>query len=216
VDLVRPAVDPAAFLGELGLEPARPIVSLLPGSRPKEIAHNLPPIARAVELLKARRPDLQFVLALAPSVSEPFVRDRLLGLPVTFSRQTHAILGASTASIVASGTATVEAALLGTPMVVVYRLSALTYHLGRHFVKVPHFAMVNLIAGRQVVKELIQQQFTGEQVAQEILALIEDAERRERMKRDLAEVRRGLGEGGASERAAAEVIEILCGSPKKA
>ena len=109
----------------------------------------------------------------------------------------------------ASGTATVEAALLGTPMVVVYRVARLSYALGRPFVSVPRFAMVNLIAGREVVAELIQRDFTPARVAAEALALLEDEGRTKRMKQDLQEVRRRLGEPGASGRAAAAVITAL-------
>lgn len=214
VDLVRPAPDPEAFLSHLGLDPGRPVLAMLPGSRLKEIAHNLPPLKRSVALLATRRPDLQFLLALAPSIDEATVREQLGSLPVRVSGETHAVLGASTAAVVASGTATVEAALLGVPMVVVYRLSRLTYHLGRPFVRVPHFAMVNLIAGRRVVAELMQAGFTGEGVAHEALALIENQVLRERMKKDLTEVRHRLGGGGASARAAQQVIEVLEASKK--
>ena len=110
----------------------------------------------------------------------------------------------------ASGTATVEAALLGVPMVVVYRVSALTYTLGRPFVRVPHFAMVNLIAGRGVVPELIQDDFTPENVAAEVLSLLGNRERLEGMRRDLLRVRELVGEPGASRRAA-EVVRSLLG-----
>ena len=108
--------------------------------------------------------------------------------------------------MVASGTATVEAALLGAPMVVVYRLAPLTYLLGRRLVKVPHFAMANLIAGERVVPEVIQRELTPERVAAEVRALLDAPARREAMQAGLAEVRRKLGEPGASGRAAAVVL----------
>ena len=125
------------------------------------------------------------------------------------SGQTHAALGSATVALVASGTATVEAALLGVPMVVVYRVSRLTYGLGRRLVNVPHYAMVNLIAGRAVVPELMQSEFTSDRVAAEAGALLDDPGRREAMKRDLDEVRRRLGAPGASGRAAAVVADAL-------
>jgi lipid-A-disaccharide synthase len=210
VDLALPAPDRAAFLEALGLDPARPMLAVLPGSRTREIAHNLPPIADALALLRRARPDVQLLLAVAPSIDEAALRRRLAGLPVRLvSAATHAALGACTTAIVASGTATVEAALLGAPMVVVYRLSALTYHLGRRFVNVPHYAMANLIAGRRLVPELIQADFKGERVACEVLRLLEDAEARRRMKDGLAEVRARLGGPGASSRAAEEVRDVL-------
>ena len=141
------------------------MLAVLPGSRRQEVAHNLPPIAGALRLLRERRPDLQLALAVAPSLDPRLFDRELAGLPVTrVAGHTHALLSAASAGIVASGTATVEAALLDLPMVVVYRLSPLTYALGRPFVRVPHYAMANLIAGREVVKELIQGDFRPEAV----------------------------------------------------
>jgi lipid-A-disaccharide synthase len=210
VDLVRPAPDRAAFLSGLGLDPARPIVAVLPGSRSQEIAHNLPPLLGALRLLARARPDAQFLLAAAPSIDVAALEGRLRGLPVCLVQdRTHAVLGAATLALVASGTATVEAALLGTPMIVVYRLSALTYALGRPLVRVPHFAMANLIAGCPVVPELIQGDFTPERVAAEAQALLGDPVRLAGMREALGEVRRRLGPPGASARAAEIVRATL-------
>jgi len=208
VDLVHPPADKRGFVTGLGLDPERPVVALLPGSRPKEIAHNLPPLAGAVEKLAGERPELQFLLALAPSLSFRAVADAFRSLPVHIvANQTQGVLASGTVSVVASGTATVEAALLGAPMVVVYRLAPLTYLLGRRLVKVPHFAMANLIAGERVVPEVIQRELTPERVAAEVRALLDAPARREAMQAGLAEVRRKLGEPGASGRAAAVVLD---------
>jgi len=210
VDLVRPAPDRAAFLKASGIDPDRPVVTILPGSRPKEIAHNLPAVARAAELLRQKKPDLQFLVALAASTEAATVERAFAATgPRLVTGATQAALGAATVAVVASGTATVEAALLGAPMVVVYRISPLSYTLGRPFVSVPHYAMVNLIAGRAVVPELMQYAFTPERVAEEVGALLDDAGRREAMRGDLAEVRRRLGEPGASARAAAVLADAL-------
>jgi lipid-A-disaccharide synthase len=210
VDLVRPAPDRDAFLRGCGLDPARPVVAVLPGSRPKEIAHNLEALAGAVDLLRERKPELQFLVALAPSIdAAPLKRAFARSGARLVQDAAHSVLGAATLALVASGTATVEAALLGVPMVVVYRISRLSYRLGRPFVSVPHFAMVNLIAGRAVVPELMQSDFTPERVAAAAARLLEDPERREAMRRDLAEVRHRLGDPGASSRAAALVAEAL-------
>jgi lipid-A-disaccharide synthase len=215
VDLARPAADAAAFLAGQGLDPAQPVLAVLPGSRRQEVAHNLAPIAGALRLLRARRAHLQLALAVAPSL-EPGLFDReLAGLPVVrVVGQTHALLSAASAGIVASGTATVEAALMGLPMVVVYRLSPLTYALGHRLVDVPHVAMANLIAGREVVKELIQRDFRPEAVARETLALLDDRGRRDRVREGLAEVRTRLGPPGASARAASVVAQMLEGAKK--
>ena len=210
VSLVQPAADPAAFLREVGLDPGRPVVALLPGSRPKEVAHNLPPLVGAVNALRRVRPDLQFLAAVAPSLAADSVRAGFGTRPVAVVHdRTQAALSVATAAVVASGTATVEAALLGTPMVVVYRLSAWTYRLGRRFVRVPYYAMVNLIAGRRLVPELIQADFTPERVAAELLPLLDATEARRNMTVGLGEVREKLGSTGASARAADVVAAFL-------
>jgi len=212
VSLVHPPADPVTPRRELGLDPERPVVALLPGSRAKEVAHNLPPMAASVDALAAARPELQFVAAVAASLDPTLIRRGLGDRPVTIVHdRTHAALSAATAAIVASGTATVEAALLGAPMVVVYRLSPWTYRLGRRFVRVPYYAMVNLIGGRRVVPELIQGDFTADRVLGEIVPLLDDTETRRQMQRDLHEVREKLGAPGASARAAAVVAPYLNG-----
>jgi lipid-A-disaccharide synthase len=218
VDLVQGTMDRSGVLRGLELDPERPMIALLPGSRAQELAHHLPRMAAAVRLLHQRRPDLQFALALAPSLDAARAGAALDGLPVrVVAGRTHDVLASCTAAVVASGTATVEAALLRAPMVVVYHLSRITYLLGRRFVRVPHFAMVNLIAERKVATELIQDDFTPERTADEVLGLVEDAPRRQRMLEGLDEVRRRLGAPGASARAAAEVQAVLSGqSGKKA
>ena len=215
VDLARPAADRAAFLAGQGLDPERPVLAVLPGSRRQEVAHNIAPIAGALRLLRARRADLQLALAVAPSLDPALLDPHLSGLPVTrVAGHTHALLGAASAGIVASGTATVEAALMDLPMVVVYRLSPLTYALGRPFVRVPHYAMANLIAGREVVKELIQSDFRPEAVAREVLALLEDRGRRDRVREGLGQIRARLGPPGASARAAGVVAQLLTDAKK--
>jgi lipid-A-disaccharide synthase len=214
VDLVHPAPDRAAFLGGLGLDPARPVVAVLPGSRRQEVAHNLPPLRGAVARLAGARPDLQFLLAVAPSLDPARLEVEDLPLHLVLG-QTHAVLGAASLAIVASGTATVEAALLGTPMIVVYRLSPLTYALGRPLVRVPHFAMANLIAGKRLVPELIQREFTPERVAELALAFLGDPARLAALREGLGEVRQRLGPPGASARAAEVVASTLVEMAKK-
>jgi lipid-A-disaccharide synthase len=210
VDLVHPADDRAAFLRELDVDPQRPVLALLPGSRRPEVANNLPVLAETARRLHRERPDLQFLLAVAPLLDPRGLASPFGDLPVRpVHDRSHAVVGAADVALVASGTATVETALLGTPMVVVYRVSPVSYALGRPFVRVPHYAMVNIIAGREVVPELIQGDFTPDRVAAEALALLTDTRRRKAMIEDLAEVRRRLGGGGASDRAAGQVAAAL-------
>jgi len=211
VDLVREPANAGSVLRSLGLDPARPTVAVLPGSRPQEVAHNMGPIAGGLLRIASARPGVQFAVAVAPGLDATGLERALSGVTARLvTGRTHDVLGSATAAIVASGTATVEAALLGTPMVVVYRLSPLTYALGRPFVRVPHYAMANLIAGRRVVPELIQGGFTPDAVAGEVLALLDDPARRTGVREGLLAVRERLGPPGASARAA-EVVRGLIG-----
>ena len=212
VDLVQPADDRAAFLREYGLDPARPVDRGPAGQPPRG--------GGATTCRRSRAPRACWPPG-GPSCSSSW-RSRRRSTRHSWTRpsreprcggrgRTHEAVSAATLALVASGTATVETALLGTPMVVVYRISPLTYVLGRPFVRVPHYAMVNLIAGRRVVPELIQGDFTPERVAAEAESLLSDAGRAARMRADLAEVRQRLGEPGASRRAAQQVADLLQG-----
>ena len=210
VDLARAQEPKADFLSEIGLNPDRPIVALLPGSRPNEVARLLPVMRDAVTAILAQLPGVQFVIARAPSLD-----DRLFSSvqwspvePVIVLARTDDVLAVSQVAITASGTATVQAALHGRPMVVVYRLSPLSYRLGRRFVHVEDVAMVNLIAGRRIVPELIQDDCTAERIAAETIPLLTDPQRAEQTQRALADVCAKLGGPGASGRAAEAVLEV--------
>lgn len=209
IDHVTPPSDRGAVARRLGLDPERPVIALLPGSRNKEVAFNLPPVLGAVGILRKVRPELQFVLAAASHLRPDAFRDAA-SLDVTILEGvTRDVLSAARVAIVASGTATVETALTGTPMVVVYRLSGLTYALGKPLVNLPNYAMVNLIAGKTVVPELIQKDLTPERVAAETLRLLDDGGPRATMLRDLEAVRAKLGGGGATAAAADQVMEFF-------
>ena len=211
VDLARASQPRNAFLMAIGLDPAAPTVALLPGSRPNEVRQILPVLARARELVADRVPGVQFVVARAPHLDAalfaPLASSRL-GMPATVESRTDDVLAASDVVITASGTATVQAALHERPMVIVYRLSPLTYKLGKRFVLVDMYGMVNLVAGRRVVPELIQEGLTAEAVAQETIRYLTDADHRERTRKALGEVVVKLGAGGASRRAAEAVLRV--------
>jgi lipid-A-disaccharide synthase len=203
VDLVRVRQPRAALLREHGLDPAAPTVALLPGSRANELRRIIPGMAASLPLIRARVPDVQFVVAAAPNL-----RDALFGplnAPV-IREQTDDVLAASDVAITASGTATVQAALHERPMVVVYKLSPLTYRLGKPFVRVDTYAMANLVAGKRVVPELIQENFTAQRVAEETVRFLTDGELYARTCNELHRVREKLGEPGASGRAAEAVL----------
>jgi lipid-A-disaccharide synthase len=207
VDLARATRPRETFLRDLGLDPDRPVLALLPGSRPNELRHVLPSLAEAAPLIAARVAGVQFLVARAPSLDDalfaPLEVVRAAGWPVAIVNDaTDDVLASANAVVTASGTATVQAALHGTPMVIVYRLSSLTYSIGKRFVRVKSYGMVNLVAGRPVVPELIQDGFTPEAVSREAVSLLTDRARVETMRRDLAEVRALLGSSGASQRAA--------------
>ncbi len=204
--LIRPAVAREEFCARNGIAPDRPMVALLPGSRAGESARHLPYVAEAVDRLSRNR-ELAFVLATPvprpPSFWEPISRSPI---QIVEGQAWEAIAHAELA-LAASGTVTVEAALLGTPMVTFYKVTPLTWWLGRSFVRVPHYSMVNLIAGRRIVPELIQNDLTGARLAREAAVLLDNSRQRETMRRDLREVRQKLSGEAAPIETAANVVQ---------
>lgn len=211
---VQPAARPReVFLRDIGLDPARPVVALLPGSRTNELREILPTLTDAALAVRERVPEVQFIVARAPhlrdALFDPLGPLRASGAPlVSIESQTDDVLASADAAIVASGTVTVQAALHECPMVVVYRLSPLTYRLGKPFVRVDTYAMANLVAGRRVVRELIQDDFTAAGVADETVRILTDRAYADEMRRSLKQVKEKLGDPGASRRAAQAVIEV--------
>jgi lipid-A-disaccharide synthase len=216
VDLVGTTQTRHAFLGGVGLAPEAPTVALLPGSRPNEVQRMVPGLAAAIPLIRSRVPGVQFVVAAAPSLL-PDVFDSLTEQgAVLIPHRADDVLAASDVVVTASGTATVQAALHERPMVVVYRVSPLTYRLGKSFLKVDTFAMPNLVAGRRIVPELIQDDFTPDRVAEETVGLLIDDARRAQTSEALRGVREQLGAPGASARAAAAVLDVAAGTSRRA
>ncbi|MDQ5847134.1 MAG: lipid-A-disaccharide synthase [Acidobacteriota bacterium] len=211
--------DRAEFCRQTRLDPTLPIISLLPGSRRKELERILPPMLEAAALISARRPEVQFVVVVAPGRSSDEVRDivraqRAAPLPLPsclhiVAGQSREALAASDAAAIASGTATLEASLLETPMVIVYKESTINWHTLGRLITTDHYGLVNLIAGERVSTELMQDDLNGERLANELLLLL-DKKRNEAARKRLREVAQQLGEGGASERAAEHVINALC------
>jgi lipid-A-disaccharide synthase len=207
---VMPPEPRGTFSRRMGLSPERPVVALLPGSRRNELREILPGLVDAGTLIQQAIPEVQFIVARAPHLHDELFAplQALASAPkIVVEGQTDQVLGEADVAIVASGTVTVQAALHECPMVVVYRLSPVTYALGRRFVLVDTFAMANLVAGRRVVPELIQDQFTASAVADEAIGLVRDARRREKMRADLRTVKAALGGPGASARAARIVLD---------
>jgi lipid-A-disaccharide synthase len=190
-------------------------IALLPGSRQKEVRLNLPTILAAAALLRQQGNDFEFLLPVASTLGQEWIERQLTPQPIDIKLTADAgdTLMHSRAAVVASGTATVEAALAGTPFVVVYRLAALTWLLGRRLVSLDTFAMPNLIAGRRIVPELIQGGFTSESVVRELNNIIPEGPARRQMLADLQEVREKLRDNRDSEapavRAAREILALL-------
>ena len=233
-EIPLPAITREQFAHENALDPDATWIGILPGSRPHEIRDHLPEMLEAARgLTKAHALPLEFVVPLAPTLNTAqraevhrVIQELATELTVRLVEDARAALFHARASVVASGTATVEAALIGNPCVVVYRVSALTYEIAKRVVKVPHVAMANLIAGKRVVPELIQNDFSAANIIQQVELLLPDGPVRESMIKDLGAIREALNAhwdnkgrkgSGAIDRAAAITIgEISAGSPSPA
>jgi len=224
-ELPLPSISRQQFAVDNHLDPASTWIGLLPGSRPKEIRDHLPEMLSAARQLAQPPGAAEFIVPLAPTLSAAqrvevleIVKELGDGLTLRLVDDARAALFHARASVVASGTATVEAALIGNPFVVVYRVSALTYAIARRLVKVPHVAMANLIAGKRLVPELIQNDFTASNIVEQMQLLLPDGAARESMMKELGTIRDRLGlshaQGrcgtpGAIERVAAITLEEL-------
>ena len=233
LDVVKARVSRSEFCKKAGLNPERPVIGLVPGSRKSEVSRLFPVMAGAARRMLKDGRDVQFVLPLAPSLDpgtlEPFIyqvtgsvttdqhrRTQTDGSPdhpiIRMVRgQTYDAIAASDLILAASGTVTLEAAILGTPMVVTYMVSPVTYFLGRCLVKVPFVSLVNLVAGRRVVPEILQGDVSAGRLSHEVLSLFGDKAAMENMIRDLKEVKNALGKPGAAERAADLAMDLIQG-----
>ena len=189
-----------------------PLVALLPGSRPGEVQRLLPEMVQAAKILTAAKPGARFILPMAPTVKvqelEKFLPHDSVPISVVEGKTYEALMAADLA-VVASGTATLETAILGKPMVIAYRVSPLSYWVGRAMVKVDWVGLVNIVAGRKVVPELLQGEARGERIAAEVLRILDDEPYRKEMLGGLAEVREKLGTPGAAERVARMALEMI-------
>jgi len=211
------------FSRKHNLDPKRPIVVLLPGSRHKELLRILPPMMNAAIEMSQQQAKLQFVLVVAPSrsideaqsvITEANIDTKQLPTYRMVHHETLDALAAADAAAVASGTATLEAALLNTPMVIVYKESAVNWHTLGRLITTETYGLVNLVAGRRIVTELIQNDLTPQLLASELFELLKE-ERNQQVRKELHEVAHQLGEGGASERAAQQVLEFVRANPSR-
>jgi lipid-A-disaccharide synthase len=210
-ELPYPSVERGDYARQFKLDPAKPCITLMPGSRVKEVRMNLPTMLEAAAMLRS---GYEYVLPVAPTLDRRFLQELIGQQNVTLVPEALPALFHSRAGIVASGTATVEAAMMNLPFVMVYRVSGLTYLLGKPRVKVPRFAMVNLIAGEEVVPELVQHDFTAENVVARVKEIIPEGAARARMLAGLAKVKdklRGTSEASgkkAADRAAELILRL--------
>ena len=218
VNEVKPRLSREEFRERYAIGNDSQLVALLPGSRHKEIVRILPPMLKAASLLYKKDGNLRFIVPLAPGRSEAEVKAAAQAvtrdgadLPpdlIVVNDETHDALNASDAAAVASGTATLEAGIIGTPMTIVYKTSGVNYKLVRPLINVDHFGLINLIAGKRLATELIQDEFTPERLADELSNILKPDEN-DRIRNELKTVVGKLGKGGASQRAAAAIMDLL-------
>jgi lipid-A-disaccharide synthase len=205
LDAVAPMYDRAKLRREFALDESSPVVGLLPGSRVSEVEMLLPVLLKAAAQLVEAEPKTQFIIAQASSIHDNLIQTLLQQSPVPVRvahDQASEVMALSDVLLIASGTATLQAAVVGTPMVLLYKTSPLTYRLARWLINVKWIGLVNLVAGRSIVTELIQDEATPERLCQEVLHLLRDPSAYNDMKEGLRQVRQSLGEPGASRRAA--------------
>jgi len=214
LDEVAPAYDRDALRTRYGLKTSAPVVGLLPGSRESEVRALFPAMVKAATQLCRSHPGAQFIMAQAPSITDEFIAGLLVQAEVEVQAvrdQASEVMAASDVLLVASGTATLQAAVVGTPMVLTYRTAGLTYWLARLLVRIPWIGLANIVAGRTIVRELIQRDATPERLSAEVARLLTDPQAASAMRTELRGVRDALGTPGASRRAA-EVVLAECGA----
>ena len=214
LDVVSPSSSKTAFFREMGLPPDDPVIGLLPGSRPQEVERLYPVMIQAARIIEKHIKGVLFLVGKAHTVEEPLYA-RIAEMSdmdlIVVEGRTYDIMKYSDLLLVASGTATMEAAIVGTPMVILYKMAPLSYLVGRIMVHIPYIGLPNIVSGREIVPELIQGEATPYRVAAEALAIWKDGHRNLEVRRALAGVKEKLGRRGASERAAHVALEMLEG-----
>jgi lipid-A-disaccharide synthase len=217
VDTVRSTKPKEEFCTAYNLDPRKPIVAMLPGSRRKEVRFILPPLCEVSAMIREKKPDTQFVLPVAAGLDVRMLEDVIQDRPIVIVKNdTYNAIRYSRAAIVASGTATLETALLGTPEVIVYRISPGSWLVGKMFINVRFYGIVNIILGEEIVPELFQDRMTPEQVTTTTLRLMDDVWVQSRIRGNYEKLRRQLGAGNVAERvvdAVAKLIQVNSSQP---
>ena len=212
VDKVHPLHSIDQDLARFGLDKNLPIIGLMPGSRANEIKRILPVMLAAAEQVQARFPGSQFILPQADSISDALLESYTACSPLSLTvikNQPYDVIKCCNAVMTASGTASLEIALLTVPMVIAYRLSLLTYWLGKWLVNTPFIGLPNIVSGKSIVKELIQQDASAEKLSAEIIRILADQAYADVMRENLSQVKRLLGQGGGSKNMAQLALEML-------
>ncbi len=214
LERLQPEMPKAAFFHQFGLSDQIPVLGLLPGSRQQEVRRLLPDMLATAAILQTQLPGLQVVISISPDLDEAFYRPFLQQSPavraVLAKNATYAIMQNATVCLVSSGTATLETACFGTPLIIVYRVSRLSYALGKRLVKLDHIGLANIVAGEPVAPEFIQDAFRPEIVARELLDWLQQPQKLMEIRQRLQTVREKLGTPGASERVAKMAMEMVC------
>jgi lipid-A-disaccharide synthase len=211
LDAVPGQLDKKSALRDLGIEGAFPVIGLLPGSRKEEVANLLPPMAKAAAALSVTFPNLKCLLPRASTIHQDLILSMLENTPVEVKivdGDIYRVLRACDLALVTSGTATLETAMMQTPMVILYKVSPLSFWVGKKVIKVPFIGLPNLVAEEKIVPELVQEEVTPERLVREALSLLEDGERRRNMIDGLIKVREKLGGKSASRRTAQIALEM--------
>ena len=211
VDIVQPSMGREEAYRHFGADPQRPLLLLLPGSRYQEVSSLLELMLAAARKVMEQIPDCQFYLPVAPTIPMERIESvvRASGVPVTFTRNsTYNLMQLADCAIAASGTVTLEAALMGLPSVIIYRVKTSTYWLIRMVANVSHVGLPNIAVGRRILPELIQNEATATNISREALRFLTDLAAKAQVKSDLEEVRTNLGEPGAVKRVAQIVLEV--------
>lgn len=212
VDKVHPQRSRLEDMAIFNLDEGNPVIGLLPGSRANEINRLLPIMLAAAEILQARIPGIQFMLPQADSISDELLESYMDRSPVKITvikNQPYDVIQCCDVVMTTSGTATIEIALLNVPMVITYKLAALTYWLGRWLVNTPFIGLPNIILGKGFIKELIQHEATSENLAEEIERILTDKFYADQMRDNLNQVKQQLGQGGGSKNMAELALEIM-------
>ena len=218
LDIVKPTMTTEEAFAFFGADPSRPVLLLLPGSRKQEIENLLPVMLDAAAKIAAKQPQCQFFLPVASTISEAMLTTLIesRGLPVTFTHgNTYDLMNIADLAIAASGTVTLEAALLNLPSVIIYKVNSLTYYLGKLLVKIPHIGLPNIVAGRKILPELLQDAANPTDIAAAALPILTDPQVRQTVLIDLATIRAKLGSGGAVNRVANVILSVAATSRRE-